>query len=62
MIRDETDFRQHVDYIHWNPVKHGWIKYVKDWPHSSFRRYVALGIYEESWGGYDGLSSLEVCE
>lgn len=62
MIRDETDFRQHVDYIHWNPVKHGWVNCVKDWPHSSFLHYVALGVYQENWGGYHGLSSLEVGE
>ena len=62
MIRDERDLRQHVDYIHWNPVKHGWVKCVKDWPHSSFHQHVALGIYEENWGGYDGLSSLAAGE
>jgi len=62
MIRDENDFRQHVDYIHWNPVKHGWVQSVKDWPHSSFQRYVGLGVYDESWGGYDGLSSVVVGE
>ncbi len=32
LIRDETDFRRHIDYIHWNPVKHGWVKFVKDLP------------------------------
>jgi len=50
LIRDEMDYRQHVDYIHWNPVKHGYVKSVKEWPYSSFHRYVAHGIYPEDWG------------
>ncbi|AMK77081.1 MULTISPECIES: REP-associated tyrosine transposase [Methylomonas] len=51
LIRDEADYRQHIDYIHWNPVKHGWVQCVKDWPHSSFHGYVKRGVYPESWGG-----------
>jgi len=39
-IRDQEDFNRHVDYIHFNPVKHGLVKQVKDWPWSSFNRYV----------------------
>jgi putative transposase len=35
-IRDDRDFAGHVDYIHWNPIKHGWVERVGDWPHSSF--------------------------
>ncbi len=50
LIRDATDYRQHIDYIHWNPVKHGWVECVKDWPHSSFHRYVRDGVYSEGWG------------
>ena len=49
MVRDQEDFNRHVDYIHWNPVKHGWVKQVADWPHSSFHDYVARGIYSENW-------------
>ena len=41
-VRDELDLRRHVDYIH-NPVKHGLVKRVSDWPHSSFHRYVHQG-------------------
>jgi len=52
-IRDEADFRAHVDYIHWNPVKHGYVKQAKDWPYSTFHRFVAKGIYPEAWGGID---------
>lgn len=36
LIRDQDNFSRHVDYIHWNPVKHGWVKRVADWPYSSF--------------------------
>jgi putative transposase len=50
LIRDEIDYRQHVDYIYWNPVKHGWVSPVMDWPHSSFHGNVAQGAYPENWG------------
>jgi putative transposase len=50
-IRDEGDFERHVDYIHYNPVKHGLVRRVVDWPHSSFHRYVRLGILPQDWGG-----------
>ena len=33
LIRDDDDYRRHLDYIHWNPVKHGWVQRVADWPH-----------------------------
>ncbi len=49
-IRDEADLARHVNYIHYNPVKHGLAPQVKDWPHSSFHRYVARGELHESWG------------
>jgi len=38
-----------MDYIHYNPVKHGWINAVKDWPYSSFQRCVEQGIYSPDW-------------
>jgi putative transposase len=50
-IRDENDFERHVDYIHINPVKHGLVHRVRDWPHSSFHRYVREGILPGDWGG-----------
>jgi hypothetical protein len=36
MIRDEEGFSRHVDYIHWNPVKHGWVDQVSTWPYSEW--------------------------
>ena len=50
-IRDDRDFERHVDYIHFNPVKHGYVTRVADWPHSSFHRYVERGVLAEDWGG-----------
>ncbi|MPZ37259.1 MAG: transposase [Rhizobiales bacterium] len=50
-IRDNTDLARYVDYIHFNPVKHGYVSRVRDWPHSSFHRYVADGILPLDWGG-----------
>jgi len=54
LLRDQADYNNHVDYIHWNPVKHGWVTRVADWPYSSFHRFVADGRYPINWGG-DGL-------
>jgi REP-associated tyrosine transposase len=50
-LRDEDDFARHADYIHFNPVKHGHVGRVKDWPYSSFHRMVRLGLYPEDWAG-----------
>ena len=50
-MRNEEDYASHLDYIHFNPVKHGYVTRVKDWPYSSFHRWVKLGIYPEDWGG-----------
>lgn len=51
-IYDEEDLHRHIDYIHFNPVKHGLVKQVKDWPSSSFFDYVKLGYYEIDWGEF----------
>jgi putative transposase len=50
-IRDDRDFERHVDYIHFNPVRHGLIDRVRDWPHSSFHEYVRRGLLPADWGG-----------
>jgi len=49
--RDEEDLKRCVDYIHWNPVKHRLVRSVRDYPWSSFRRFVQMGEYSEDWGG-----------
>ena len=50
-IRDDLDLTRHVDYIHYNPVKHGWVSRAVDWPHSTLHGYIARGILPADWGG-----------
>lgn len=49
VIVDEADFTAHVDYIHFNPVKHGHVKRPIDWPHSSMRNFVERGLLNPAW-------------
>lgn len=49
VIRDEADYNAHMDYVHYNPVKHGWVERVRDWPHSTFHRCVEVGMYPVEW-------------
>jgi putative transposase len=49
-IRDDDDLRAHVEYVHFNPVKHGLVTRVVDWPYSSFHRYVRDGELTTDWG------------
>ena len=53
-IRDDADFERHVDYIHFNPVKHGVVTRIKEWPYSSFKQYVERGDRPADWGGDTG--------
>jgi putative transposase len=50
-IRDDEDYAGHMDYIHFNPVKHGLAAHPADWPFSSFARCVTLGLYPSDWAG-----------
>jgi putative transposase len=52
-IRDEFDLERHVDYIHYNPVKHGYVARPSDWPWSSFSHHVRLGQYPSDWGAVE---------
>jgi len=54
VIRDEVDFERHLDYIHYNPVKHGYVDCPHDWPFSSFHRWVGRGVYPRTWGCKSG--------
>lgn len=49
-IRDEKDFQAHADYIHYNPVRHGYVAAARDWPHSTFHDWMRRGIYDLAWG------------
>jgi putative transposase len=51
LIRDEAHYARHVEYCYINPVKHGLVARVRDWPHSSFHRDVRRGIFPEDWAG-----------
>jgi putative transposase len=55
-VRNEEDYSRHVDYIHYNPVKHGLVSRVCDWPYSSFHKYVRRGWIPEDWGGVVDIS------
>ena len=50
-IRDDVDLARHVDYIHYNPVKHGLVARAVDWPYSTLHGYVARGIAPADWAG-----------
>ena len=50
-VRDESDLERHIDYVHFNPVKHGYVARVADWPHSSFHRFVERRLLPADWGG-----------
>ena len=52
-VRDEQDYGAHMDYVHFNPVKHGLVERPGDWAFSSFRRCVARGVYPGDWMGRD---------
>ncbi len=60
-IRGDRDYAAHMDYLHFNPVKHGWASNVIDWPYSSFHRYLNKGIYPVDWSG-DECTDVDVGE
>jgi len=50
LIRDDGDLQRHVEYIHYNPVKHGLVRAPIEWRYSSFHNYVRNGMYTSDWG------------
>lgn len=48
-IRDEEDFRRHVDYVHYNPIKHSYVKCAHAWPYSTYKRWLGNGFYTDDW-------------
>ena len=50
-IRNEIDFERHVDYVHFNPVKHKLVRRAREWPYSSFHVYVRRGLLPADWAG-----------
>ncbi len=55
-IRDERDYRNHMDYVHFNPVKHGFVAHPAAWPYSTFQKCVALGLYDPAWAAPDNVT------
>jgi len=51
MTVESADFRRHVDYVYVNPLKHGLVRHIRDWPYSSFHRDVRAGLYPADWAG-----------
>jgi len=60
VIRDEADYVNHVEYIHYNPVKHGYVVRVKDWEFSSFHHWVEKQIYPLNWAAQDAIVKMEI--
>ena len=60
-IRDESDYACHLDYTHYNPVKHGQVSQVSAWPFSTFHRWVKVGVYPPDWGS-DGFEDIPAGE
>lgn len=58
-IRDEDDLHKHLDYIHYNPVKHGLTQNVKNWEFSSFNKFVKMGNYDENWGSHKDIEKIK---
>jgi putative transposase len=52
-IRDERDYSAHMDYVHFNPVKHGLVAHPAAWPYSTFQKCAALGLYDAAWASPD---------
>jgi putative transposase len=50
-IRNEIDFQRHIDYIHYNPVKHGLVSLPIQWPYSSIHRFIEYGVLDSEWSG-----------
>ncbi|MGH8454240.1 MAG: REP-associated tyrosine transposase [Nevskiales bacterium] len=62
VIRDERDYERHIDYIHFNPVKHGFVEKAGHWQYSSFHRWVERGVYPRDWTADDRIRELEIDE
>lgn len=60
-IANDADYAAHMDYIHYNPVKHGWVSAVREWPYSTFHSMVLREIYPQDWAGCE-MKSLDVGE
>jgi len=53
VIRDDHDLRRHLEYIHFNPVRHGYVGVAREYPWSSFQQWVLRGVHDTDWGVSD---------
>lgn len=58
-ITSEQDLYNHLDYIHYNPVKHNYVQNVKDWEYSSFHKFVKMGYYAHNWGSCEEIKNIK---
>ena len=58
-IKDEEELNNHINYIHYNPVKHGLVNKVKDWRYSSFHKFLKQGLYSNDWGSIDDIKNIK---
>ena len=59
-IRDDTDYRQHMDYIHYNPVKHGYVVNPQDWQYSTLHKLTEKGVYPSDWAKGDKVEMINI--
>ena len=50
IARDQEDINRHMDYMHYNPVKHGYVSDPLEYPYSSFQIHLKRGVYQTGWG------------
>jgi putative transposase len=58
-IKNEESLYRHLDYIHYNPIKHNFAKTVKDWEYSSFHKFVKQGYYDINWGCFNDIKEIQ---
>jgi len=61
-IRDQKDYDNHLNYIHYNPVKHGYVQSAADWPYSSIHRFIKEGFLPKNWGCDGVINGMECGE
>jgi putative transposase len=58
-ILNQDELNNHINYIHYNPVKHGYVQSVKDWEYSSFHKYVKNNLYDKNWGSFTDIENIK---
>jgi len=61
-ICSQDELNNHINYIHYNPVKHEYVQYVKDWEYSSFHKFVENNLYDINWGSSTDIENIKNLE